>query len=299
LGALPISSVRGSIASLIPSGFHLAPATGPYKEALYARDYYFLANWTWYHWLGMLAPLAILAWFWKGNIRGTRPGFQMLSFAMIPFGVLSIVAGLFFSSTHLFDMFARLQPMRCFHLITLVFVLLLGGVVGEYWARGRSWVVPALTVPLAVGMFFVGRATYTESPQIELPDETSSNGWVNAMLWIRNHSPVDAVFAVDSRYLKDPGAGLHGFRAVSERSELADYFKDGGVVSLFPDLAPEWKQMSNATYGLNNFTIEDFRRLRRQYPVTSWTAIHGSAPVGMDCPFQQRGYAVCLLNHHN
>jgi hypothetical protein len=156
-------------------------------------------------------------------------------------------------------------------------------------------VLAAVSVPLAAGMFFVARDTYAQSPQIELPSRTSSNPWVNALLWVRQNTPDDAVFAVDSRYFKDEGTDLHGFRAVSERSALADYFKDGGVVSLFPDLAVEWKQMSNATYGLNHFNADDFRRLRQQYQMISWTVIHGLAPQGMDCPYQERGYAVCHL----
>ncbi len=287
--------VMAAIAGALPTGFHLNAATGPYREALYSRDYFFLSNWEWYHWLGMLAPMAILAWFWKGKLRGTRKGFELLSFAMIPFGVVSIAAGLVFSSSHALDMFARLQPLRCFHLITIVFMLLLGGVIGEYAAKGRVWVLAAVSVPLAVGMYFVSRSTYPTSPQIEWPAETSTNGWVNALLWVRRNTPTDAVFAVDSRYFKDEGTDVHGFRAVSERSALADYFKDGGVVSLFPDLAAEWKQMSNATYGLNHFTAGDFARLRTEYPAVSMAVVHGAAPSGMDCPYQERGYAVCRI----
>jgi hypothetical protein len=285
----------GLLAGILPTGFHLKAAAEPYREALYSRDYFFLSNWAWYHWLGMLAPMAILAWFWRGGLRGTKPGFQRLSFAMLPFGLFSIAVALVFTSTHEFDMFARLQPLRSFHLITLVFVVLLAGVIGEYLAKDRPWVLAAVSLPLAVGMFFVARDTYASSPQIELPSTTSSNAWVNALLWVRQNTPTNAVFAVDSRYFKDSGTDVHGFRAVSERSALADYFKDGGVVSLFPALAPEWKQMSNATYGLNHFQAADFQRLQSEYPVVSWTVIHGSAPVGLDCPYQQRGYTVCRL----
>ena len=131
-----------------PSGFHIAPASGPYREALYSRDYFFLYNWTWYHWLGMLAPLAILAWFWRGNIRGTRHGFQLISFALIPFGLLSIAAAGALCSAPEFEMFVRLQPLRSFHLITFIFVLLLAGVAGEYLANARKWVAGAFFVPL-------------------------------------------------------------------------------------------------------------------------------------------------------
>ena len=286
------------LAGMLPTGFHLAAATGPYREALYSRDYFFLYNWEWYHWVGMIAPLAILAWFWRGKrhgerLRGTTSSFSRISFALIPFGLISIVVALIFSSSNAFDMLARLQPLRSFHLITIVFVILLGGIVGEYAARRRPWVIGAIAAPLAIGMFFVARATYTSSPQIEWPSDTSSNAWVNALLWVRHNTPKDAVFAVDSRYFKDEGTDVHGFRAVSERTALADYFKDGGVVSLFPDLAPEWKQMSNATYGLNHFKRADFQRLQQEYPVVTWTVIHGVTPKGLDCPYQQRGYAVC------
>jgi hypothetical protein len=287
--------VMASVVGLLPTGFDLTPATGPYREALYSRDYFFLYNWTWYHWLGMLAPLAILGWIWKANLRGTKPALARLSFAMLPFGLLSIAAGAVLASSPSFDMFARLQPLRTFHIITLVLVLLLGGLIGEYLAKGRPWVPVALALPLAAGMFYVARETYPNSPQIELPASTSSNAWINTLLWVRNNTPQNAVFAVDSRYFMDREADVHGFRATSERSALADYFKDGGVVSLFPGLAQEWKQMSNATYGLNHFQVDDFRRLRSEYPAVSWTLIHGAAPAGMECPYQQRGYAVCQM----
>ncbi len=287
--------VMASAIGMLPTGFSLSPASGPYREALYSRDYFFLYNWTWYHWVGMLAPLAILAWFWKRPLRGTRPAFRRLSFAMLPFGLLSIGVGLFLASSPSLDMFARLQPLRTFHLITLVLVLLLSGVVGEFAAKDRPWVTGVLAAGLATGMYFVARATYPNSPQVEVPSQTSSNPWVNTLLWVRVNTPKDAVFAVDSRYFMDPESDVHGFRSIAARSALADYFKDGGVVSLFPGLADEWKQMTNATYGLNHFTAADFRHLKSEYSALSWTVVHGAAPAGMTCPYQQRGYAVCEL----
>jgi hypothetical protein len=284
-----------SVIGILPTGFHLTPASGPYREALYSRDYFFLYNWSWYHWLGMLAPLAILAWFWKGNLRGTHPAFKKISFALIPFGLISIVVAVLLCSSTEFDMFARLQPLRSFHLITLIFVLLLAGIAGEYLAKQRKWFPVALFLPLAAGMFLVARQTYPNSDQIELPSKTSSNPWVNTLLWIRQNTPTSAVFAVDSRYFHEDLSDVHGFRANSERSALADYYKDSGAVSLFPALAPEWKQMSNATYGLNHFSEAQFLDLKRKYPQVTWTAIHGPAPAGLDCPYQQRSYSVCRM----
>jgi hypothetical protein len=287
--------VMASVAAGLPTGFHLSPATGAYREALFSRDYFFLYNWTWYHWVGLLAPLAILTWFWKGNLRGTLPGFKRISFALIPFGLLSIAVAVVLASSPRFEMFARLQPLRSFHLITLVFVILFAGILGEYMGKNRPWAIAALSISLAAGMFIVNRQTYPLSPHVEFPSTTSSNPWVNTLLWVRLNTPNDAVFAVDSRYFKDELSDVHGFRAIAERSELADYHKDGGVVSLFPGLADEWKQMSNATYGLNHFSMAQFKSLREGYPAVSWTVIHGSAPLGMSCPYQQRGYSVCRL----
>ena len=294
--AEPVHVMASSVGvGVLPSGFHLAHASGPYREALYSRDYFFLYNWTWYHWLGMLAPLAILAWFWRGNLRGTRRGFELISFALIPFGLLSIAAAAVLCSSPDFEMFVRLQPLRSFHLITFIFVLLLAGVVGEYLAKSRMWVPVALFVPLAAGMFLVARQTYPNSPQIELPAKTSSNPWVNTLLWIRQYTPENAIFAVDSHYFKESSSDVHGFRAISARSALADYYKDSGVVSLFPALAEEWKQMSDATWGLNHFSVAQFRQLQQEYPEVTWTVIHGVAPARMDCPYQERAYSVCRM----
>jgi hypothetical protein len=287
--------VMASAIGILPAGFHLTPASGAYREALYTRDYFFLYNWQWYHWLGLLAPLAILGWFWRGKLRGTTPLFAKLSFAMLPFGLVSILAAMAISFSPDLDTFARLQPLRTFHLITIVFVVLIAGVLGEFVGKNRLWATGSLVTGLAVGMFFVARATYPNSSQIELPSSSSSNGWVRTLLWIRNNTPVDAVFAVDSRYLRDDDTDAHGFRAIAERSALADYYKDSGAASLFPQLAPEWKQMSEATYGLNHFNAQDFRRLKGEYAPVSWTVIHGSAPLGLACPYQESGYAVCRV----
>jgi hypothetical protein len=290
-----IPAAAGAFLSMVPVGFHLAAAQGAYREALYSRGFFFLSTWTWYHWLGLLAPLAFLAWFARGRLRGTTSDFARLSFALIPFGVIAIVAAAIISSTHELDMYARLQPLRCFQPITLIFMLFLAGVLGEYWARGRLWVIAAVVIPVAAGMLVVDHETYPMSPHIEWPGETSSsNAWVNTLLWIRHNTPTGAVFAVDSGYFSDPDVDVHGFRAIGERSALADYHKDGGVVAMFPNLADDWKQQSSATRGLNHFTAADFTRLAHEYPVT-WTAIHGPAPASMDCPYQQRGYAVCRI----
>ncbi len=293
--AAPEVRAAGIFFAAVPAGFRFTAAQGAYREALYSRGFCFLSTWTWYHWLGLLAPLAFLFWFSRGRLRGTTPEFARLSLVLIPFGLLSILAGAAIATTHRLDMVARLQPLRCFHLITFVFMLFFAGVLGEYLAEKRAWVIPALCLPLAAGMFLVARATYPLSAHIEWPGRaSSSNAWVNTLLWVRRNTPRDAIFAVDSGYFLDPDVDVHGFRAISERSSLADYYKDAGVVVVFPKLADEWKQMSSATAGLNRFSVPEFTRLAHEYPVT-WTVIHGPAPEAMDCPYEQNGYAVCRI----
>ena len=292
--AMPQAPAAAAVA-ILPAGFDLAPAQGAYREALYARDFYFFFAWTWYDWLGLIAPLAILGWFWKVRPRGTTPAFARLCLGLIPYGALSVVIAAVLSSSHVFDMFMRLQPLRTFHLVTIVFLLIFGGVVGEYAARISRWIFPALCLGVATLMFFVERDTYPASPHIEWPwVQNSSNAWINTLLWVRHNTPHDAVFAVDSRYFNDPGVDKHGFRAIARRSELADYFKDGGAVAIFPALADEWKRQTDATYGLNQFTAADFTRLAHEFPVT-WAVIHGPAPAGMNCPYDRQGYAVCEI----
>ncbi|MDE3200695.1 MAG: hypothetical protein KGN79_07210 [Acidobacteriota bacterium] len=293
--SLEPAPAMASLALILPGGFHLGPATGPYREALFSRDYFFLSTWAWYHWLGMIGPLAILGWFWRSRLRKTTDSFACLSFAMIPFGMLSILAAGILSSSTIFEMFVRLQPLRTFHLITLVLILLLGGVAGEFCTGKLRWAGIAALLAAAVGLGISDVMLYPASPHVEWPAKQSENAWINTLLWVRQNTPENAVFAVDSRYFLEPGVDTHGFRSISERSALADYYKDSGVVSLFPALAPEWKQMTEATNGLNHFSLADFKRLETQYPAVSWTVINGTAPAGLVCPFVQGGYSVCKL----
>ena len=283
---------------LLPGSFRFGPAPAPYSEALYARDYFFLYNWTWYHWLGLLAPLVFLVWFSKGNLRATTPAFKRLSLALIPFGLLSILAAAVISSSHNFDMFARLQPLRCFHLVTVVFMLFLGGVIGEFVADGRLWVIPALSSSRR-------RHVHRGAPNLPLqpahraarPRHQPQRLGQRAALGAPQHPGRRGL----CRGLPLPdGSGRRCARLSRRQRPL----RAGRLLQrqrrrlALPSLAIEWKQMSDATYGLDHFTTQDFIRLAHRYPVT-WTVIHGPAPAGMECPYQQRGYSVCKIPLHN
>jgi hypothetical protein len=86
---------------------------------------------------------------------------------------------------------------------------------------------------------------------------------------------------------------MHGFRAIAERSQLADELKDSGAVSLFPGLADEWKAEVRSLDGWDHFQLADFERVAKRYPVT-WFVTQ-SPQAGLICPYRNSAVAVCRL----
>ena len=91
------------------------------------------------------------------------------------------------------------------------------------------------------------------------------------------------------------GEDTQGFRAIAERSMLADAIKDSGAVSMFPPLAEEWYAQVQAQSGWKNFRLGDLRRLRTQYGV-SWVVLQQPGVAGLDCPYKNAAVLACRLN---
>jgi len=278
----------------LPFVFEFEPAHGPAREALLSRTYFFVSQWTWYEWIGVFAPLALLWWFSARKRRDTKPAFYTLARRLIPFGVMVTVAAIILTFSAQLENYTRLQPMRSFHLVYVIFFVLLGGLLGEYVLRNHIWRWFALFIPLAAGMYFLQASVYPASAHIEWPSVNSSNPWSAAFLWIRDNTPKDAIFAIDPNYMARNGEDMHGFRAVAERSNLADAVKDSGAVSLFPQLADRWKAQVDVLKGWEHFQLADFERVERQYPVT-WAVIARPAPAGLVCPYENEILDVCRL----
>lgn len=283
------------LALALPFLWSFQPATGPAREALVSRTFFFLSKWAWYEWIGALAPLALLWWFSSRRPRGTTAAFRLLTRALVPFGVLATAAGLILTFTPPLENYTRLQPMRAFHLLYLVFFVLLGGLAGEYALRGSRWRWAALFAPLAAGMWILAWLSYPYSPHVELPGRAATNPWTAAFLWIRGNTPRNVVFALDPNYLGVPEDDQHGFRAVAERSVLADNLKDSGAVSMFPQLAEEWKREVTAQTGWAQFQLRDFQRLAQEYPVR-WIVVRAPGPAGLACPYENGALAVCRIS---
>ena len=262
-------ALAGSIGFFVrlPAGFHLGPAQEPYRQTLYSRTFFFAWAWTWYEWAGALLPLAILFAITRIRSSVITPLAARLCRALLVLGGISIAAFLVFSSSTYFDDFVRLQPMRSFQLIYIVMFLLLGGLAGEYLLRDKVWRWLLLFVPICATMYGVDRSLYPASHHLELPGRAVANPWLQAFDWVRHNTPEDAVFALPPRYLLTPGEDNHGFRAIAERSMLADWVKDSGVASVFPQMAPEWEREQQLTRGWEHYTEPDFLALTARSPV--------------------------------
>ena len=279
---------------VLPFVFEFTPAQGWAREALYSRTYFFISQWRWYEWIGALAPIATLWLFSRVNFRAVTPAFHQSAAAMVMLGVGSTLAAVLLATVPRLENYTRLQPMRSFHLIYLVFFLMLGGLGGEYLLRTSILRWTALFFPLGVSLWAVQHAAFPSSAHIELPGAASENPWTEAFLWIRRNTPKDAIFALDPRYLVLRDEDMHGFRAIAERSQMADEIKDSGVVSLFPYLADSWHTQVKALAGWNDFRFTDYRRLAHEFGV-GWVVIRREPVAGLSCPYQRGGISVCHI----
>lgn len=285
---------RGSLAAAVPLGWIFEPPSPTWRQALQTRSYYFLYRWAWYEWLGVLAPL-VLFWFLyryankRGDWKLARFALAILlfgifqqTFAMIALGVPALVR------------LTPLQPMRYLHLVYLFMVLIGGCLMGRYVLQRKGWRWGTFLLVIFVGMWYPQRFMFAASPHIEWPGRTSDNQWLQAFQWIRLNTPTDAYFALDPKYLEAPGEDYHGFRALAERSQLADDIKDTAVVTQVPQLGPEWARQVQAQQGWSHFQLADFERLKQQFGV-DWTLVRYPAPAGLDCRWHNRELAVCRI----
>jgi hypothetical protein len=289
-------AVAGSLGLFqrLPDGFHLGASLEPYHATLYSRTFFFAWAWAWYEWTGIVLPIAILFFIARFSVSAFTPAAVRLSRALLLLGLISTAAFLFFSSSPYFDDFVRLQPMRSFQLIYIVMFLLLGGLAGEYLLREKIWRWLLLFVPISIAMYAVDRSIYPASRHLELPGRTVVNPWIQAFNWVRDNTPQDAVFALPPRYLLLPGEDVHGFRAVAERSMIADWVKDSGVASVFPQMAPEWEREQELTRGWEHYTAPDFQALATRSPAT-WVMVQPAQASGLNCPFHNDAVSVCRL----
>lgn len=285
---------------VIPWNFFPQPSS-VYRDLLAKNISYFLVTrWQWSEWLGIVVPLLLLWWISRYGRKHNLPQIPPLCRALIAFALIFLAAGLIVCLPSM-ARFALLQPMRSLHLVFILLFVLLGGVLAESVLKSYVWRWLLLFAPLCFAMFFVQRQLFPASEHLELPGRAPANPWVLAFDWIRLNTPPDAVFALNPNYMNLPGEDEHGFRAIAQRSALASVH-DNGPVSMFPALADRWHGQVQAQQNWNNFQVDDFQRLHRNYGVT-WIVLQRGSPVPQrgspadwSCPYRNDAIVICRLN---
>lgn len=270
------------------------PVTPAYLRALDAHPYFFILRWQWFEWLGIFGPMAILGgvafWAWRRKLLLL----QGLCLTTIAFCFLCLLAALIITIPAPLVRFAELQPMRGLLLVYIFLFVSGGGLLAEYVLKSKLWRWIALFVPVSAGMFYAQRQLFPATHHLELPGRHPTNAWVETFLWIKTHTPLDAYFALNPEHMRMPGEDQHGFRAIAERSMLADDVKDGGAVTMFPALAALWQEQVDAQRNWNGFGRQDFAKLRDRFGV-NWFVLEKRPVAGMECPYNNSVLYVCRL----
>jgi hypothetical protein len=291
----PVLGVATGLCCVLPFRISLDPPTSPaYHAAAMRHEFHYIQLWQWYEQLGILAPVVLFWWFARIARAREWRRLELVCRALIVYDLAYFFAALVVDLPARFESLARLQPLRSLHLLYMLMFLIMGGLLGEFVLKNRVWRWLALFVPLGLGMFVAQRALFPASAHIEWPGSAPKNEWAQAFIWVRDNTPVDAVFALDPNFMQLRGEDTTGFRCLAQRSRLADASKDSGAVSMFPPLAEEWWTEVQAQTPWRSFRAEDFLRLKNKYGV-SWVIVEQPGVAGLDCAYQNSAVRVCRI----
>jgi hypothetical protein len=299
------AALRLSICGVIAAGgiylatLHL-PVSPAYSEAVLSRSYLFPSEWPWFEYLGLAIPLLLYAVASKHLGLHTLPGKLCLTAVMM--GTAAALSAFLFVHPSGPYFLVRLQPLRSFHILYMLAVVLLGGLAGELLLNRSPghprqqysrWAAFALLAAVIATMLFFQRGRYPFSAHVEWPGQTPRNPWQQAFLWIRANTPQDAVFAAAPELVFLDGEDSQGFRATTGRSLLADD-KDEGLAILYPQLIGPWAAERNAQSGLDH--LSDSERVSRLRPFgATWLLLSRNAATSLPCPYRNAVAQVCCL----
>jgi hypothetical protein len=297
----------------LPLPWLFQPTTEAWREAASTRHFYFITHWPWYEWLGVIAPFFILYYFAR-QARRDNPTRARLATSLLYYAIFQLAVALIVLLPPQLERLRPFEPMRYLHLVYLFMFLLAGGLIGQHILGKQGWRWLLFFIPLSAGMFYTQRQAYPSTAHLELPGRAPSNDYLRAFAWIRGsttrgsttvdgeprpNTPTDALFALDPYYMEQPGEDFHGFRALAERSALADMIKDPGMVARVPTLAERWQSEVNATKNWQDFRPADFQSLKNSFGV-SWVVLAKSNAASdptadMICPYQNQTVKVCRV----
>lgn len=287
-------ALSGLFALIFATLVHLLAPTQPqgYAAVAHTRYYWFISAWHWYEIVGLIAPLFLLLAIARTSTILNESG-RWLAYMGIFAGIIGLEISLIFAHQSANNYFvAMLQPLRIFHMIYIVMILLTGAVLAGAFLERDPVRWTATFVVLGSLMFFVQIQTFPHSAHIELPWRSQANDWERGFDWIRNNTPHDACFALDAHYIESPGEDAQNFRAIAERSSIPDYTKDGGIAAIDATLTLEW--IAGETIQANLATLsDDQRRDRLARAHVQWLVLPGASFTTLDCPYQNDAMKVC------
>jgi hypothetical protein len=285
---------QNSAIAATPLSWVLDPPNALWRQALDTKDYLHLYRWAWYEWLGALAPLFLFWLLWRVARRHAETRLAQFALAVFAYGVFQQVIAMAILAPESLIRLTPLQPMRYLQLVYIFMALAAGGLLGRFLLKAKLWRWTAYLLLLNGSMFLVQCELFDEGAHLELPWTRTANPWLQAFDWVKGNTPIDAYFALDPRYLAAPGEGFRSFRALAERSQLADAIKDTAVVTQVPRLAASWNEQQLAQQGWANFRLADFQRLKSDFGV-NWVLVSYHPPAGLACPWHNAELSVCRI----
>ncbi len=289
-----IFAFQRAMPALVPLDWVFEPANPVWKKALDTRTYYYLYKWHWYEWLGALAPLALFWLLWSAARRRGNRLLARFALAVFAYGVFQQTLAMVILAPPSLVRLTPLQPMRYLQLVYFFMALVGGALLGKYLLKASVWRWTVFLLVVNGSMLASQCAEFSSSQHLEWPGRAPSNPWLQAFAWIRVNTPVDAYFALNPYYLQAPGEDYHGFRALAERSQLADAVKDAAAVTQVPELAPAWDRQVTAEQGWPHFRSADFERLKAQFGV-DWVLVALPQTAGLNCRWHNQLLAVCSI----
>jgi hypothetical protein len=128
-------------------------------------------------------------------------------------------------------------------LLYFFLVMMAGCLLGKFVMKRNAWRWAAFLL-IANGSCLRGSGRSLREPALGMPGRQPANPWLQAFAWVRMNTPENSYFALDPHYMEAPGEDYHGFRALAERSQLADAVKDASVVTTVPELGPDWARQT-------------------------------------------------------
>ena len=294
-----LRAAQGSLAAAAPLGWLFVPTSPSWRLALASKSYYSIWRWTWYEWLGALAPLFLFWLLWRLAQRNnqdhcSQDRLARFALAVFAYGVFQQIVAMALLTPDSLVRLMPLQPMRYLQLVYIFMALAAGGLLGRFLLKAQVWRWAVYLLVFNGGMFLVQWELIDDGAHLELPSTATRNPWLQAFDWVRQNTPADAYFALDPLYLASPGEGFHNFRALAERSALSDGIKDTAVVTEVPSLAPVWHEQQLALAGWPHFQLSDFERLKVQFGV-NWVLVDSAQTAGLDCRWHDRSLSVCEI----